>query len=188
MAIEIIKKLPEYKFDFDQIKKDVLWILEKNNNNPQIGLTHSNRKLTEEQKILECTGSIYNYDTNEFNFQETDFSIFNENYKSTSLYEMYKSIPNIGRFRIMTMDGPKCYTIHQDLSMRYHFVIDTNPNCLFLFPGVEKQIHVPCDQSLYILDTRYNHTFVNGSKKRRIHVVIDDLSSLINYQELTKWK
>lgn len=175
----IITKISEYKFDYDQVKADVLKILEEHNFIPQIGLTHSTRAKTPEEKILDSTGSIFNYNDKSFKFSETDFSIFNEAYKNTYLYEMYKQIPNIGRFRIMTMEGPKCYTIHCDLSMRYHYVITTNINCLFLFPGIKEQIYVPCDGNLYLLDTRHRHTFVNGSKERRIHLVMDDLSTLI---------
>jgi len=178
MAIEIYKILPEYRFDFEKAKADVLRILEEQNFISQIGLTHSDRELTEEQKILESTGSIFDYDNRNYKFKETDFTIFNERYKDTYLYEMYRAVPNIGRFRIMTMDGPKCYTLHRDLSKRYHYVIETNPDCLFLFPGVQQMFHIPEDSNLYIVDTRYKHTFVNGSRKRRIHIVMDDLSTL----------
>jgi len=179
MAFELIKKLPEYKFDLESARTDVLSILKEHNFIPQIGLTHSEKAITDKDKILESTGSIYDFENGEHRFKETDFSIFNENYKNTYLYEMYKAVPNIGRFRIMMLDGPRCYTIHRDLSKRYHFVIDTNPDCLFLFPGVSQMIHIPADSHLYLLDTRYRHTFVNGSKLRRIHVVMDDLSSLL---------
>lgn len=178
MTVEIYKILPEYKFDYERAKADVMTILEEQNFIPQIGLTHSNRQLTEEQKILESTGSLYDFENKSYKFQESDFTIFNDRYKYTYLYEIYQSVPEIGRFRIMTMDGPKCYTLHRDLSKRYHYVIDTNPNCLFLFPETNTMFHIPCDQSLYIVDTRQQHTFVNGSRKRRIHLVMDDLSSL----------
>lgn len=178
MAIEIIKQL-NYEFDFDKIKTDVMKILAEHNFIPQIGLTHSVQAKTMEEKILESTGSIFDFKSREYKFKETDFSIFNNAYKDTYLYEMYRTVPNIGRFRIMTMDGPKCYTLHKDISKRYHYVIETNPDCLFLFPGVNKILHIPADNNLYLLDTRYKHTFVNGSKKRRIHLVMDDLGSLL---------
>ena len=182
MIIEISKKLPEYNFDFDQIKKEVFSIIEEHNFIPQIGLTHSTKELTEDQKVLESTGSIFDFENKCFKFKETDFSIFNEKYRNTYLFEVYKSIPNLGRFRIMTMDGPKCYTLHKDLSKRYHYVIETNLNCLFLFPDQNQMFHIPCDKNLYLVDTRYRHTFVNGSRSRRIHLVMDDLSSLGNYE------
>lgn len=179
MKEHLCRPLPEYSFDFDQIKKEVEIIYQENGCIPQIGLTHSEKDLTEEEKILESVGSIYDRETKTYKFKETDFTVFNERYKSFYLYEMYKSIPNLGRFRIMTMQGPKCYTIHQDLSMRYHYVLETNKNCLFLFPGLSEQFHIPCNGKLYIVDTRYAHTFVNGSNKVRTHLVLDDLSTLL---------
>jgi hypothetical protein len=188
MSREIIKQLPEFKFDLAEATKDALWILEKNEFMPQIGLTHSTRELTEQEKLVESTGSIFDYESKTYRFKETDFTEFNEAYKSTYLYEMWKQMKNIGRFRIMNLNGPKCYSIHQDLSMRYHFVIETNPNCLFLFPDQKEMLHIPRDGALYILDTRLSHTFVNGSKKRRIHIVVDDLASLIQPTDLWKYK
>lgn len=175
----IIRKLPEYKFDFDRLKADTLAILGRYNI-PQIGLTHSIKTLhlSPQDKILESAGSIYDHNTDTYISDERDFTIFNEEFKSTSLYEMYQSIPSISRFRIMTMDGPVCYTFHKDLSMRYHYVIKTNPNNLFLFPDHKLFYHIPCDQRLYIVDTREKHSFINGGRIRRIHLVLNDLSSL----------
>ena len=164
-------------FDFDKIKADTLKIIEANPCLSQIGLTHSNAILTEQEKILESVGSILD-ETGSMRFKETDFVNFNDAYKDTSLYEMYTAIPNLGRFRIMIMDGPKCYTIHRDLTKRYHYVLETNANCIFLFPGLKLQFHLPADGILYKVDTTNKHTFVNGSKERRIHLVIDDISTL----------
>lgn len=178
MTIEIVKKLSDYNFEFDKIKSDTLKIIEKYNY-PQIGLTHSGKANTPEDKIIESTGSIMDRETKIKKFEETDFTIFNDEFKNTSLFEMYKSIPNIGRFRIMVMDGPKCYTIHRDLTKRYHFVLETNMDCLFLFPKLKQQYHIPADGSLYLVDTRYKHTFVNGSWDRRIHLVLDDIGPLL---------
>ena len=172
----IIQKL-DYIFDFEEIKRNVLSIIEEHNL-LQIGLTHSDKDLTEEEKIIDCVGSLYNYDTREFRNKETDFTQFNEKYKNTYLYEVYKNLPNIGRVRIMTMNGPSCYTIHRDLTKRYHYAIETNKDCLFLFPSKEQQFHIPCDRNMYLVDTRNKHTFVNGSRKRRIHLVLDDLTDL----------
>lgn len=177
MILGIVKKLEEYSFDFEQIEKDVQSIIKKYPL-PQIGLTHSPSAISALDKVTESTGSIRDHDTGEFRFKESDFTIFNEEFKNTSLYEMYKNVPNIGRFRIMTMNGPSCYTIHTDLTKRYHYVIETNPRCIFLFPGIKQQIHLPCDHHLYLVDTRFEHTFVNGSSDKRIHLVMDDISKI----------
>jgi hypothetical protein len=166
------------KYDHEQIKKEVNQIYQEHNCLSQIGLTHSSSNLTEEEKIIECTGSIYDYGEQKYKSRETDFTVFNERYKNTYLYEIYRNLPSIGRFRIMTMHGPCCYTIHKDLSKRYHYVVETNVNCIFLFPTIKQQVHIPCDGNLYLLETRLPHTFVNGSRETRIHLVLDDLSTL----------
>ncbi len=176
MNPELVRKISSYNIDYNLVRKEVLAILEEHNFIPQIGLTHTVNVLPED-RIRESTGSIYDYQTNTFRFRETDFCIFNEAYKTTYLFQLYQSIPNLGRYRIMTLDGPKCYSIHKDMTQRYHIPIETNLNCLFLFPDTAQQYHMPAD-NLYLVDTRHRHTFVNGSKERRIHLVMDDLSTL----------
>lgn len=175
-TVSLITKLNEY--DFDKLNNDVSRIIELYPTLPQIGLTHTIAQLSETEKIIECTGSLYDYDTKTFRYKETDFTEFNSAFKDTYIYEMYKSLPDIGRVRIMVMDGPKCYSIHRDLTTRFHYVLETNKDCFFIFPELGRQEHIPCDHSLYMIDTRHRHTFVNGSKKRRVHLVLDDLSTL----------
>ena len=171
MSIEIIKQL-NYDFDLDKAKLAVMKILEEHNFIPQIGLTHSPKATTAEEKILESTGSIFDFDNKEFKFKETDFTVFNDAYKGTYLYEMYKSMPNIGRFRIMTMSGPSTYYAHSDISQRLHYAVETNKDCIFLFPEIKQQLFIPQDGFVYQVDTRHRHTFVNASKATRIHLLL----------------
>ena len=175
----IINKITTINFDFERIKTEVYSILDEHNNIPQIGLTYSGRAITEQDKILDSVGSIKDYETNARNFNERDFVHFNEKYIDTELYNLYNALGSIGRFRIMNMSGPSCYTIHKDLTKRYHLVIDTNENCLFLFPSLGKMMHIPADGSLYLVETRIPHTFVNGSRSRRIHLVLDSLPTIL---------
>ena len=67
--IEIVKKLEEYKFDFEKIKLETISIVEKYNL-PQIGLTHSTKNLNEEEKILESVGSIMDRKTKVKKFKD----------------------------------------------------------------------------------------------------------------------
>lgn len=164
-----------FKFDLELIKQDVKWIQEKYDL-PQIGLTHTERAIA--NKITESTGSNYDFDTKTYRFRETDFTEFNDEFKSTYLFEVYNTIPNIGRFRIMKMPGPSAYTIHRDQTKRYHVAVNTNPECLFLFTDLKEQHHIPSDGYAYSLDTRSRHTFVNGSKNIRTHLVLDDISTV----------
>ena len=168
-----------FKFDLELIKQDVKWILKKHNLS-QVGLTHSITVTEQAEKIVESTGTNYNYDTGVYRFKETDFTEFNEEFKQLYLYEVYKTIPEIGRFRIMNMPGPSAYSIHKDLSKRYHIAVETNTDCLFMFPGLKENYHIPADGNVYLLDTRFRHTFLNGSKSIRTHLVLDDISTLRN--------
>jgi hypothetical protein len=171
----MIIQCPQYKFDFERLKRETIEIVDRYPELSQIGMTHSDKEMSELEKLTDCVGSMYDYDARNYKFTEADFPIFNEAYKNTSLYELYSSIPNLGRFRIMVMHGPKCYSIHRDVSQRYHVAIETNENCLFLFPGMNAQLHIPADGNLYKLDTRLKHTFVNGSRRRRIHLVFNEI-------------
>jgi hypothetical protein len=166
-----------HAFDLALIRQDVKFI-QSRHNLPQVGLTHSLKDMTEEEKIVESVGSNYDYDKKTYRFNETDFTEFNSQFKSTYLYEIYKSIPNIGRFRIMNMPGPSAYSIHKDQTRRYHLAVETNSDCLFLFPTIKEMYNIPADGNVYLLDTRITHTFLNGSKGMRTHLVFDDISTL----------
>ena len=167
-----------FHFDLDLIKIDINWILEKYPFS-QVGLKHSVNCLPE-NKILESVGSNYDFESKSYRFDERDFTEFNVEFRSTYLYEIHKQVPNIGRFRIMSMPGPSCYSIHRDQSKRYHIAVETNKNCLFLFPGLNTNFFIPADGNMYSLDTRQKHTFLNGSKTHRVHLVLDDISTLLN--------
>lgn len=163
-----------YRFDLNLVRKDVKKIQSLYPDLQQICLTHT--PTVTGDKVLEGVGSNYNYDSKTYRFDETEFVKFNDDFEDTYLYEIYKAIPNIGRFRIMNMIGPSAYTIHRDQTKRYHLAVDTNRDCLFLFPILKKMYHIPADGYVYTLDTRMEHTFLNGSKSLRTHLVFDDIT------------
>lgn len=142
--------------------------------NGQIGLTH---RPGATDKLFDSVGSLYNYETEQFDARESDFTEFNNDLKGGYLHEIYKTIGSIGRMRIMVMDGPATYTIHRDVTTRYHLVLQTNPQCFFVFPDDNEQVRVPCDGHIYEVDTKRYHTFLNGSRATRIHLVMDNLLS-----------
>ena len=174
-----INVIDRYDFNFDKLKADTLKIIEEcDPEEPQICLTHT--PDCKVNKLYEGAGSLFEPNTKEYIANESDFTVFNDAYKDTYLYDMYKSIPDIGRFRIMIMVGPMCLTTHNDLTARYHYAIETNEACVMIFPAAEdgKIIHIPQDGKLYHVNTKKVHNFVNGSRHRRIHLLIDDLSTL----------
>jgi len=48
----------------------------------------------------------------------------------------------------------------------------TNTQCNFLFTDPLKLIHMPADGTTYWVDTRNQHTFLNGSVQKRLHLVM----------------
>lgn len=145
-------------------------------NNGQLSLTHV-VGASEHEKIYQATGTLYDFENKKYIFKETDFTEFNDMFKNTYLHDIYQTIENIGRFRIMVMNGPACYTLHRDYTKRYHMALKTNENCHFVFPTDNEIVHIPDDGNVHLVDTTHWHTFLNGSREQRIHLVMDDIST-----------
>lgn len=172
--------LPHIKFDYLKLKHEVISIVEEYSL-PQIGLVHTKNAISEHDKIQESTGSLYSHAEQKYLRNEEDFIEFNDLFKDTEIYKVYSQLNNVGRCRILTMPGPSCYIFHKDITKKYHIAVETNKDCVFVFPeNNEKLVHVPADGQLYLLETRKPHTFVNGSTSRRIHVVFEDLSTKLS--------
>lgn len=87
----------------------------------------------------------------------------------------------VWRTRIMIARPKSCYSIHRDLSPRLHLPIKTNDQCYFLFTKPETLIHMPTNGKTYWIDTRCEHTFLNGSLEPRIHLVMNTEYSYDHY-------
>jgi hypothetical protein len=94
-------------------------------------------------------------------------------FKDTAIAEYmdWLAVP-LYRTRIMLSRPKSCYSIHRDYSPRLHLPLVTNDQCYFLFTNPEKMIHMPADGRTYWVDTRNNHTFLNGSLMDRLHLVM----------------
>lgn len=75
----------------------------------------------------------------------------------------------LARARLMRLEPRFCYTWHADPSPRVHVPLITNPGALFILEN--EAFHMPADGSFYVVDTRKNHTALNGGKEDRIHLV-----------------
>lgn len=73
------------------------------------------------------------------------------------------------RTRLMWCGPFSCYSIHVDRTPRIHIPLITNDSCLFLFPP-NSTVHLATG-SVYWVDTRRPHTFINCSEKPRLHLV-----------------
>lgn len=76
------------------------------------------------------------------------------------------------RTRIMLTRPKTSYSIHKDYSPRLHLPLITNSQCYFVFKDPARFIHMPADGQTYWVDTRYEHTFINGSVDNRLHLVM----------------
>ena len=80
---------------------------------------------------------------------------------------------NITLAKLMKLNPKSCYSIHEDPDARYHIAILTNPKAKFVFTKKEKLFHIPADEHLYWVDTREEHTFINGSlDSSRLHLIM----------------
>jgi hypothetical protein len=86
-------------------------------------------------------------------------------------YLEWLAVP-VYRTRIMLSRPKSCYSIHRDYSPRLHLPLITNEQCNFLFAKPERLIHMPASGDTYWVDTRADHTFLNGSLLNRLHLVM----------------
>ena len=86
-------------------------------------------------------------------------------------YLKWLEVP-VYRTRLMLTKPKFVYSIHRDYSPRLHLPLITNPQCYFLFKDPAEFIHMPADGRTYWIDTRKEHTFMNGSIENRFHLVM----------------
>ena len=105
----------------------------------------------------------------------SEFTILNEIYEGTVFANMIQDV-NGQRARIMHMNDYTAYSVHKDMTPRYHLALITNPNAYFIFPTLNQIMHIPADGCLYEVDTTILHSFVNCGPDRT-HLVISKRSS-----------
>ena len=105
---------------------------------------------------------------------QSEFTILNEIYEGTVFADIIQDV-NGERARIMHMNAYTTYSVHKDMTPRYHLALITNPNAYFIFPTLNEIIHIPDDGCLYEVDTTLLHSFVNCGPERT-HLVISKRS------------
>jgi hypothetical protein len=84
----------------------------------------------------------------------------------------FASLPfKVYRARLLTIQSRTCYSIHTDRTPRIHIAIDTHPQARFIFTNPPALRHIPADGHIWWIDTRQEHSAMNGSLKPRIHFV-----------------
>jgi hypothetical protein len=87
--------------------------------------------------------------------------------------DFFPGLPwKVYRTRIMTMEGRRCYSIHKDDNPRLHIALKTTNQAKFIFTQPAEIIHIPADGHVWWVDTRNEHTAINGSLEPRVHLLM----------------
>lgn len=144
----------------------------------QLGITY---RKDATNIILDASGSLYDKQQQKFIAKESDFTEINPQvgeYTKTTIKDLAKrENTTFGRIRYMRLMPKIGLSIHPDLEMRYHYVLETNKYALFgdATPDGEltaKCYHMPADGHFYKVDTTREHFVFNGGWEPRIHLVI----------------
>jgi hypothetical protein len=139
---------------FSELDKDMLWT-----NYPQGSQVGLQYKLNEDP----WTSAV-----GKSQGKELEYTELNPFFKDT-IFETVINQYNLKRTRLMWVNKKSCYSIHADESPRVHIPLITNPECYFLFkPGVLYHLSI---NSVWWMNTKLQHTFLNCSDQPRLHLV-----------------
>ena len=173
----------DWKFDINRLVRDVTSLLGNhsfNSNNPpnQISLTS---RPSASVPIHDGVGSLYDFEKQEFFATESEFTVFNKEFKGTYLehiYDTINAVDKLGRVRLMRLPPRRCYSLHRDTEVRYHMAITTNESCFIMYKGIPAY-HIPADGIVYRMDASEYHTALNSDKSDdRIHLVFNSTSRI----------
>lgn len=157
--------------DFAQVITTYNWPISN-----QIGLRH---RIGAADQWQDGVGSLYNYEAEEHNAVETDFTEWNlhtPEYTKQQIIELADNFNfKIGRVRYMRLMPKTGLTVHADTEIRFHYVLETNPYsyvCSHSQSGHAMCYHLPANGFFYQVDTTRSHFVYNGGKTGRIHLVI----------------
>lgn len=162
MITSIYKKIEEIATSdlvsiYENIKDKILW--QSNDKGRQSSLQY----ILDEPIFLSGCGKT--------NGTDNSHNVLADIYKNT-LLDYYIEKFKLVRTRWMWMAPFTCYSIHKDIFPRIHIPIITNKECYFLFPEnqVSPIFHLSTN-TVWWVNTRLSHTFVNCSDKWRLHLV-----------------
>lgn len=159
--MELVKKISTFD-KFSLLVEETLTLLNK------ISLPQLSIQIDDDES-WDCSAKWLKNVTSksEFNFQNVHPEL-----KNTIFEEYINSFPfKIYRTRIMVLESFASYSLHKDPTPRIHIPIVSNLKTAFLFPKNNYMYHMPADGSIYWVDTTTDHTFVNYSNQKRIHIV-----------------
>lgn len=157
----------------------------------QLSLTHS----ASSDDWYDGVGSLYDFEQHKFKASTSDFSIINSFFTNSYIETVINTVKNIalqednvliGRIRLAQLNSKTCYSLHTDPEdFRYHIPLFTNPKCFFV---VDNQIcRMETTGCLYKFKTSKEHTAVNASFKKRVHLIFDTYANQ-SMDQSTYWE
>lgn len=139
---------------FFKLDKDIMWKIYPQGK--QVGLQYKPNEDYWSSAIGKSQG------------KELEYTELNPFFKDT-IFETIINQYSLKRTRLMWVNPKSCYSLHQDETPRLHIPLITNPECYFLFyPGI--LCHLPIN-SVWWVNTKLKHTFLNCSEEPRLHLV-----------------
>lgn len=99
---------------------------------------------------------------------DLSFTELNPAIKGTPFETAIKQF-GLTRTRLMWVGPFACYSMHRDITPRVHIPLITNADCYFVFKHKRPKHLAP--GSVYYVDTRLDHTFMNCSDSARLHLI-----------------
>ncbi|MEU0519516.1 hypothetical protein [Streptosporangium sp. NPDC006007] len=175
---ELVEVVPGLGFSYDKLLNAYRQYVERVpmplSGNPEdrlrrLGLTH---RVNAEDPWRDAGNGQFNQETGEKYFEESEFSVFNEDLRDTYFHEVFKSLPfRPGRMRLVTLHPGEIYHMHTDASRVAHMAIRTNEDSRLLFRSGHTY-HVPTDGRIHILNTLRHHSAYNAGGTDRIHLTM----------------
>jgi len=162
-TVEVVQVLEEIDADrilreYTEIAARVQW---------ENGQTSINYKEQDEDKHLGGCGWNQEYFTRGAAFQK-DYTLYNDEYEHTLIKGVLQKY-NCFRSRLLTRHSGTCYQWHNDDDyLRIHIPIISDHGNWFAFEEGLKRLD---PGYVYLVNTTVDHSFFNGSKTDRIHVV-----------------
>jgi hypothetical protein len=160
-------------FDVDRMRTEAWYIVKTYgfNEDNQINLTNLSG-ASRDEFAWKYTGKLAEQKVDGRNIAEHEFTEFHPDLIGTYMHEVFKSLPyKCGRFRLMRIKPKTCYSVHNDVTMRLHLAVVTNPSAFMVFPQYDYLTHIPADGHLYLTDTTRMHTAMNCGPEDRLHFV-----------------
>lgn len=157
------KKYDNFKVDLARLQAEAYTLMYDYPN----GVYHTQRSLQTDGSTdwAVGTGSKPNIDESVWDKLHPDLvGTWWEDFFATLPFKVYRA-------RLLTIQPRTCYSIHTDRTPRIHIAIDTHPQARFIFTNPPAVKFIPADGHIWWVDTRQEHSAMNGSMKPRIHFV-----------------